>query len=50
MRDYLNDASLMIKRVSRDFFMDTDIGTRKHKDKTKYNRKQKYKKRYKDEL
>ncbi len=49
MRDYLNDASLMIKRVSRDFFMDTDIGTRRHKDKTKYSRKKKYKKRYDDE-
>ena len=35
MKDYLNDKSLHIKRVSRDFFMGTDIGTRKHKDKTK---------------
>lgn len=44
MKDYLNDKSLHIKRVSRDFFMGTDIGTRKHKDKTKYNRKIKHKK------
>tara|TARA_B100001094_G_C17854549_1_gene634337 strand:+ start:474 stop:671 length:198 start_codon:yes stop_codon:yes gene_type:complete len=50
MRDYLNDASRIIKTISRDFFMGTDIGTRRHKDKTKYNRKQKYKQRYKDEL
>ena len=34
--EYLNDKSLYIKRVSRDFFMGTDIGTRKHKDKKKY--------------
>jgi len=49
MLDYLNDKSLYIKRVSRDFFMGTDIGTRKHKDKKKYNRKVKYKKDYRDE-
>ena len=49
IRDYLNDQSLRIKRVSRDFFMGTDIGTRRHKDKKKYNRKQKHKKRYDDE-
>ena len=49
MLDYLNDQALMIKRVSRDFFMDTDIGTRRHKDKTKYSRKKKHKKRYDDE-
>lgn len=45
MLDYLNDKSLYIKRVSRDFFMGTDIGTRKHKDKKKYTRKIKHKKR-----
>ena len=49
MLDYLNDQALMIKRVSRDFFMGTDIGTRKHKDKKKYNRKVKHKKRLDDE-
>ena len=47
--EYLNDKSLYIKRVSRDYFMGTDIGTRKHKDKKKYNRKVKYKKDYRDE-
>ena len=49
MKDYLNDKSRYIKIVSRDFFMGTDIGTRRHKDKTKYSRKVKYKKRYDDE-
>jgi len=44
--EYLNDKSLYIKRVSRDYFMGTDIGTRRHKDKTKYNRKVKHKKRW----
>ena len=48
--DYLNDKSRIIKEVSRDFFMGTDIGTRRHKDKKKYNRKAKYKKNYRDEL
>ncbi len=47
--DYLNDQSLRIKRASRDYFMGTDIGTRKHKDKKKYNRKVKYKKNWRDE-
>ena len=47
--DYLNDKSLYIKRVSRDFFMGTDIGTRKHKDKKKYTRKRKYKKDWRNE-
>tara|TARA_Y100001970_G_scaffold288221_1_gene414938 strand:- start:256 stop:453 length:198 start_codon:yes stop_codon:yes gene_type:complete len=42
--EYLNDKSLYIKRVSRDYFMGTDIGTRRHKDKKKYNRKIKHKK------
>ena len=45
MLDYLNDKSLYIKRISRDFFMGTDIGMRKHKDKKKYTRKVKHKKR-----
>lgn len=49
MLDYINDQSLRIKRVSRDYFMGTDIGTRKHKDKKKYNRKVKHKKRLDDE-
>ena len=49
MLDYINDQALRIKRVSRDVFMGTDIGTRKHKDKKKYNRKTKHKKRYEDE-
>ena len=45
MLDYLNDPARMIKQVSREFFMGTDIGTRKHKDKKKYNRRVKHKKR-----
>ena len=49
IQDYLNDKSLYIKKVSRDFFMGTDIGTRRHKDKTKYSRKIKHKKRLDDE-
>ena len=44
MLDYLNDQALMIKRVSREVFMGTDIRTRKHKDKSKYSRKVKHKK------
>ena len=44
--DYLNDQSRRIKEVSRDYFMGTDIGMRKHKDKKKYNRKVKHKKRW----
>ncbi len=47
--DYLNDQSLYIKRISREVFMGADIGTRKHKDKKKYNRKIKHKKRLDDE-
>jgi len=47
--DYINDQSLRIKRVSRDYFMGTDIGTRRHKDKNKYTRKIKHKKDYRDE-
>tara|TARA_B100001094_G_C18195084_1_gene810218 strand:+ start:1390 stop:1587 length:198 start_codon:yes stop_codon:yes gene_type:complete len=49
LKDYLNDKSLYIKRVSRDFFMSTDIGTRKHKDKKKYTRKIKHKKNWRSE-
>ena len=49
MIDYLNDKSLYIKRISRDFFMGTDIGMRKHKDKKKYNRKIKHKKNWRYE-
>ena len=49
MLDYLNDKSLYIKRISRDFFMGTDIGMRKHKDKKKYNRKIKHKKNWRNE-
>ena len=33
MKDYLNDKSLHIKKVSREFFMGADITTRVHKDK-----------------
>ena len=50
MLDYLNDQALMIKRVSREVFMDADIGTRKHKDKKRYNRKKKYKEDWNDDL
>ena len=50
MLDYINDQALRIKRVSRDVFMGVDIGTRKHKDKNKYNRKVKHKKNYRDEI
>ena len=46
--EYINDKSLYIKRASRDYFMGTDIGTRRHKDKTKYTRKIKHKKRLDD--
>ena len=46
--EYLNDKSRIIKEVSRDFFMGTDIGTRKHKDKKKYTRKIKHKRRWDD--
>ena len=45
MLDYLNDQALMIKRVSREVFMDADTTTRVHKDKKKYSRKVKHKKR-----
>ena len=49
IKEYINDKSLYIKRVSRDFFMGTDIGTRRHKDKKKYNRKIKHKKDLRNE-
>ena len=47
--DYLNDQSIRIKAISREVFMGTDIGTRRHKDKKKYNRKIKHKKRLDNE-
>ena len=47
--EYINDQSLRIKRVSRDYFMGTDIGTRRHKDKKKYSRKVKHKKDFRNE-
>ena len=49
MRDRLNDQSLRIKQVSRDFFKEADIGTRRHKVKKKYTRKPKYKKKWDEE-
>ena len=49
IQEYLNDKSLFIRKVSREVFMGVDIGTKKHKDKKKYNRKIKYKKRLDDE-
>ena len=48
--DYLNDQSIRIKSISRDVFMDADIGTRRHKNKKKYTRKPKYKKKWDDEI
>mgnify|MGYP003634107594 FL=1 len=45
VKEYLNDKSLYIKKVSREVFMGVDIGTRRHKDKKKYTRKTKHKKR-----
>tara|TARA_R100000008_G_scaffold84653_1_gene72642 strand:- start:58 stop:261 length:204 start_codon:yes stop_codon:yes gene_type:complete len=50
MRDRLNDQSIRIKQISREVFKEADIGTRKHKDKKKYNRKLKYKKDWNDEI
>jgi len=44
MKDYLNDKSLHMKKVSQEFFMGTDTATRVHKDKKKYSRKIKHKK------
>ena len=49
MKDYLNDASRIIKTVSREVFMGADITTRVHKDKKKYSRKIKHKKRLDNE-
>ena len=48
MKEYLNDASRIIKTVSREVFMGADITTRVHKDKKKYNRKIKHKKGFED--
>ena len=48
--DRINDQSLRIKQVSREVFMEADIGTRKHKVKKKYTRKPKYKKKWQDEV
>ena len=50
MRDRLNNQSLRIKRASRDFFKDADIGTRRHKVKKKYPRKPKYRRNWDDEI
>jgi len=50
MLEYINDQSLRIKRVSRDFFMGADIGTRRHKDKNKYSRRVKHKKDYSEDI
>ena len=49
MKEYLNDASRIIKTVSREVFMGADITTRVHKDKKKYSRKQTHKKGFEDE-
>ena len=49
MKEYLNDASRIIKTVSREVFMGADITTRVHKDKKKYSRKVKHKKRLDNE-
>tara|TARA_Y100000816_G_scaffold260172_1_gene216237 strand:+ start:105 stop:311 length:207 start_codon:yes stop_codon:yes gene_type:complete len=49
MKEYLNDASRIIKTVSREVFMGADITTRVHKDKKKYSRKIKHKKRLDNE-
>ena len=49
MKEYLNDASRIIKTVSREVFMGADITTRVHKDKKKYSRKIKHKKGFDDE-
>ena len=50
MRDRLNDQSLRIKQISRDYFKEADIGTRRHKVKKKYTRKPKYRKNWDDEI
>ena len=49
VKEYLNDKSRYIKTISREVFMGVDIGTRRHKDKKKYNRKIKHKKRLDNE-
>ena len=48
--DYINDQSIRIKAISREVFMGADIGTRRHKDKNKYNRKIKQKKKWDNEI
>ena len=50
VREYLNDQSIRIKQVSREVFMEADIGTRRHKVKNKYTRKPKYKNKWQDEI
>ena len=50
LKEYINDPVRKIKTASREFFMGTDIGTRRHKDKKKYKRKSKYKKNWNDEI
>ena len=50
VREYLNDQSIRIKQVSREVFMEADIGTRKHNVKKKYTRKPKYKDKWQDEI
>jgi len=47
--EYINNPARRIKQISRDFFMGTDIGTRRHKDKKKYTRKVKHKKKWDNE-
>tara|TARA_Y100000004_G_C8855314_1_gene386587 strand:+ start:353 stop:550 length:198 start_codon:yes stop_codon:yes gene_type:complete len=49
MKEYLNDQSLYIKRISREVFMGADTKTKVHKDKKKYSRKTKHKKGFTDE-
>ena len=48
MKEYLNDASRIIKTISREVFMGADTTTRVHKDKKKYSRKIKHKKGFED--
>ena len=43
MKEYLNDASRIIKTISREVFMGADTTTRVHKVKKKYSRKIKHK-------
>ena len=39
----------IIKSLSRNFFMEANLGTKKHPDKKKYSRKRKHKKDRRDE-